>query len=44
MAGNVFTWSSPVDQLTAIDVALVLLVVPCSSSMLSLTRNALLQA
>jgi len=34
MAGNVFAWSSPVDQLAASDVALVLPVFPCSPYML----------
>ena len=34
VVGNVFAWSSPVDQLAAIDVARVLLVFPCPPYML----------
>lgn len=30
MVGNVFVWSSPVDQLAAMDVALVVPIFPCS--------------
>jgi hypothetical protein len=29
MVGNVFAWSSPVDQLVALDVAFVVLFFPC---------------